>query len=137
MTGQAEASWVGIALTVAEDEIGLSVQAFQCTEYSRHLAKRQKSRDVRKAGRPSDDRRFDLVQIGKLENRDSSARGPVIVFKADVCPGDIPYVFKVIFPNNVIGQACLYRARLRGADIPRMQSVWQAQDQIWCAWSGK
>jgi hypothetical protein len=24
----------------------------------------------------------------------------------------------------------LYRARLRGGDIPRMQSVWQAQDQI-------
>ena len=124
MTGQAEAPWVGIALTVAEDEVGLSVQAFQRIEHGRHLAKRQKSRDVRKAGRLSDHRCFDLVQIGKLENRDRSAGGPIIVFKADVCPGDIPYVFKIIVPNNFIGQACLYRARLRGGDIPRMQSVW-------------
>ena len=121
---------MGIALTVAEDELGSSVQAFQRIEYSRHLAKRQKSRDVRKAGRLSGDRRFDVVQIGKLENRDSSAGGAVIVFKADVCPGNILYVCEVIFPNNLIGQARLDCARLRGGDIPRMQSVWQAQDEL-------
>lgn len=136
MTGQTEASWVGIALTVAEDKIGLSVQCLQRIEHSRHLTKRQQSRHVRKAGRLSDHRRFDFIEVRKLQNCNSSAGYLVVVFKADVCAGDILYISEDIFPNNSIGQACLYGPRLRGGDIPRMQSVWQAQDQIRGGWSG-
>jgi len=122
MTGQAEAPGMGIALTVAENEIGPKAQTFQRIQYGGHFAKRQQARDVRKTRGTPDYRRFDFIEVGKLENRYSSAGSPVMVFKTDVRAGDIPDILEVIIQNNSICQAYLYCARLRGRNIPLMQS---------------
>lgn len=93
---------MGIALTVAENEIGPKAQTFQRIQYGGHLAKRKKARDVGKARGTPDYRCFDFIEIRKLENRYSSAGCLVMLFKTDVGTGDIPDILKGIIQNNSI-----------------------------------
>jgi hypothetical protein len=112
MTRQAETARMGVALSIAQDQIGPGLELVPRLQHRRHLAEGEIARDVGKPRLLPGDGLFDGIKLREAQHHYRRPRHRPVVLEADIDARHAPHLADAIARNHFIPQRLLNRPRL-------------------------
>jgi hypothetical protein len=107
MAGQSEAAWVRVAVPIAEEEVGRSVEPCQCFQDRRDLAEGKKTRHVGENELPFGGRLLERLETGERERCDRRSGKPPMAIEVGVDPGHRSGIPELVFSHDAVAEALL------------------------------